>query len=84
MRQLLFLYTSRLMREIADSLAVIDKMEIHGILCPDRIVAGNRIGNFTMAFYGFLTKDPAGCLHKQRNGTVDHRDQLWDNNVFAA
>ena len=44
---------SRLMRKIADPLAVIDKMEIHGILCPDRIVAGNRIGNSTMAFYGF-------------------------------
>ena len=72
------------MRGIADSLAVIDKMEIHGILCAERVAAGNCIGNFTMAFYGFPAKNSAGCLHKQRNGTVDHRDQPWYNNVFAA
>ena len=52
------------MRGIADSFAVIDKMEIHGILCAERIAAGNCIGNFTMAFYGFPAEDSAGCLHK--------------------
>ena len=57
-----FLYNSLLLREAADPFAVIDKMEIHGILCMERIVAGNRIGNFTMAFYGFLAKDSAGRL----------------------
>lgn len=79
-----FLYNSLLLREAADPFAVIDKMEIHGILCAERIAAGNRIGNFTVAFYGFPAKDSPGCLHKQRNGTVDHRYQPWYNNVFAA
>ena len=52
-----FLYNSLLLREAADPFAVIDKMEIHGILCAERIAAGNRIGNFTVAFYGFPAKD---------------------------
>ena len=67
-----------------DSFTIINQMKIHGILCAERIAAGNRIGNFTVAFYGFHAKNSPGCLHKQRNGTVDHRYQPWYNNVFAA
>ena len=53
--------------------SVVDQMKIHGILCAERIAAGNRIGNFTVAFYGFPAKDSPGCLHKQRNASAISR-----------
>ena len=65
-------------------LTIINQMQIHGILCAERVMSGNGIRNLTVGFDGFFQQCTSGGLYKQRNRAVDHRNQSWNHNVFAA
>ena len=65
-------------------LTVINQMQIHGILCAERVMCGNGIRNLTVDLDGFFQQCSSGGLYKQRNRAVDHRNQSWNYNVFAA
>ena len=65
-------------------LTVINQMQIHGILCADRVMGSNGIRNLTVDLDGFFQQCASGGLYKQRNRAVDHRNQSWNYNVFAA
>ena len=66
------------------SFAVINQMQIHGILRPEWFMGCYGIRNLAVSFDGFLVQGAAGCFDKQRNRAVDHRNQSWNYNIFAA
>ena len=47
-------------------------------------MSGNGIRNRAVGLDGFFQQSTSGGLYKQRNRTVDHRNQSWNYNVFAA
>ena len=47
-------------------------------------MCGNGIRNLTVDLDGFFQQCSSGGLYKQRNRAVDHRNQSWNYNVFAA
>ena len=59
-------------------------MQIHGILCPEWVMGCYGIRNLTVSLYGFIMQGSAGCFNKERNRTVDHRNQSWNHNVLTA
>ena len=59
-------------------------MQIHGILCTQCVMGCYGIRNLAMSFDSFFMEGTACRFYKQRNGTVDYRNQPWNHNVFAA
>ena len=47
-------------------------------------MSGNGIRNRAVSLDGLIQQCTSGGLYKQRNRAVDHRNQSWNHNVFAA
>ena len=47
-------------------------------------MGSNGIRNLTVDHDGFFQQCTSGGLYKKRNRAVDHRNQSWNYNVFAA